>query len=233
MVCGMVVLPGCDVTPNETFHLPLCCMKWSENLDERKKRMDGAAGFVGALFSPGFNVTTNDSFQLLAPGVKPLTVSPALPVSLHLKHLTATKSQICLSFEGGLERACADVLSFLIGRGGKGVTVETGMCLPYCLASDYVAAPCSILWLDVESLRYTHRTFCCAGVHWLFLVLRHVLLPGGGGHPCADALPAPRAAPVNLGSLGQGESPCCPCYLIVVGSRVERLHGLVCSASVD
>ena len=34
-----------------------------------------AAGFIGALFSPGFNVTTNDSFHKLPPGVKPLTVS--------------------------------------------------------------------------------------------------------------------------------------------------------------
>ncbi|CAL5225855.1 g8638 [Coccomyxa viridis] len=31
-------------------------------------------GLVGALFSPGFNVTTNDTFHLLPPGVKPLTV---------------------------------------------------------------------------------------------------------------------------------------------------------------
>ena len=35
---------------------------------------DLAAGLVGALFSPGFNVTTNDTFHLLPPGVKPLTV---------------------------------------------------------------------------------------------------------------------------------------------------------------
>ena len=34
-----------------------------------------ATGFIGALFSPGFNVTTNDSFHKLPPGVKPLTVS--------------------------------------------------------------------------------------------------------------------------------------------------------------
>ncbi|CAL8466195.1 g5731 [Coccomyxa elongata] len=31
-------------------------------------------GLIGALFSPGFNVTTNDDFHTLAPGVKPLTV---------------------------------------------------------------------------------------------------------------------------------------------------------------
>ncbi|KAK9902199.1 hypothetical protein WJX75_007583 [Coccomyxa subellipsoidea] len=31
-------------------------------------------GLIGALFSPGFNVTTNDNFHTLAPGVKPFTV---------------------------------------------------------------------------------------------------------------------------------------------------------------
>ncbi|EIE21260.1 fatty acid elongase 3-ketoacyl-CoA synthase 1 [Coccomyxa subellipsoidea C-169] len=31
-------------------------------------------GLIGALFSPGFNVTTNDNFGTLAPGVKPFTV---------------------------------------------------------------------------------------------------------------------------------------------------------------
>ena len=39
------------------------------------RQHDAAAGLVGALFSPGFNVTTNDTFHLLPPGVKPLTVS--------------------------------------------------------------------------------------------------------------------------------------------------------------
>ena len=32
------------------------------------------AGIVGSLFSPGFNVVTNDAFHTLAPGVEPLTV---------------------------------------------------------------------------------------------------------------------------------------------------------------
>lgn len=32
------------------------------------------AGVVGSLFSPGFNVVTNDAFHTLAPGVEPLTV---------------------------------------------------------------------------------------------------------------------------------------------------------------
>lgn len=32
------------------------------------------SGAVGSLFSPGFNVVTNDAFNTLAPGVKPLTV---------------------------------------------------------------------------------------------------------------------------------------------------------------
>ena len=44
-----------------------------------------AAGFIGALFSPGFNVTTNDSFHKLPPGVKPLTVS--LPLLLKARKL--------------------------------------------------------------------------------------------------------------------------------------------------
>lgn len=32
------------------------------------------SGIVGSLFSPGFNVVTNDAFHTLAPGVEPLTV---------------------------------------------------------------------------------------------------------------------------------------------------------------
>ena len=32
------------------------------------------SGAVGSLFSPGFNVVTNDAFHNLDPGVKPLTV---------------------------------------------------------------------------------------------------------------------------------------------------------------
>lgn len=33
-----------------------------------------ASGAIGSLFSPGFNVVTNDAFNNLDPGVKPLTV---------------------------------------------------------------------------------------------------------------------------------------------------------------
>lgn len=40
------------------------------------------------------------------------------------------------------------------------------------------------------------------GVHWILLVLRHVLLPGARRDADHDAFPAPRAAPVKLDSLG-------------------------------
>ncbi len=41
------------------------------------------AGIVGSLFSPGFNVVTNDAFHTLAPGVEPLTVYTGY-VTLHI-----------------------------------------------------------------------------------------------------------------------------------------------------
>ena len=53
-----------------------------------------SAGLVGALFSPGFNVTTNDSFHMLAPGVKPLTVYTgyaSAPLAQHSRHQTSVE----------------------------------------------------------------------------------------------------------------------------------------------
>ena len=51
----------------------------SVKLDKSQRLWWGIAvaslsGAIGSLFSPGFNVVTNDAFNTLAPGVKPLTV---------------------------------------------------------------------------------------------------------------------------------------------------------------
>ena len=51
----------------------------SVKLDKNQRMFWGigvavVAGIVGSLFSPGFNVVTNDAFHTLAPGVEPLTV---------------------------------------------------------------------------------------------------------------------------------------------------------------
>lgn len=54
--------------------------RWDATLcleNAETKLRSGGTGLIGALFSPGFNVTTNDTFHKLPPGVKPLTVSPS------------------------------------------------------------------------------------------------------------------------------------------------------------
>lgn len=55
----------------------LCCR--SVKLDDKQKMFYGIicaslSGAIGSLFSPGFNVVTNDAFHNLDPGVKPLSV---------------------------------------------------------------------------------------------------------------------------------------------------------------
>jgi len=47
---------------------------------------------------------------------------------------------------------------------------------------------------------------CCAGLHWVLLVLRHVLFPGSHRHTSHDDVPATWAAQVKLEGLGQGNS---------------------------
>lgn len=64
-------------TCKQSAPLHVCCR--SVNLDKKQKMFYGIAcaslsGAVGSLFSPGFNVVTNDAFHNLDPGVKPLSV---------------------------------------------------------------------------------------------------------------------------------------------------------------
>ena len=43
------------------------------------------SGIVGSLFSPGFNVVTNDAFHTLAPGVEPLTVYTGYVIAMFMQ----------------------------------------------------------------------------------------------------------------------------------------------------
>ncbi|DBA71715.1 TPA: hypothetical protein ACH3X2_001162 [Trebouxia sp. C0005] len=100
------------------------------------------AGVVGSLFSPGFNVVTNDAFHTLAPGVEPLTVYTgyfyftvpclflAFPVTQFFmmypplgqpksSWLAYIKDHGILSFYGFLSGVCvsaANILQFLGGQ---------------------------------------------------------------------------------------------------------------------
>ena len=70
-VAAYAMLGECDAS------IQVCCR--SVNLDNKQKMFYGIvcaslSGAVGSLFSPGFNVVTNDAFHNLDPGVKPLSV---------------------------------------------------------------------------------------------------------------------------------------------------------------